>query len=279
MNGYVFLNIEDFCVAWETYCGRLISVEESMSQGIIPMSSWMASLIKRNDVNWLHNEIIMENIRQLHFSSEISRLQGMYFFEDESTAIRASEEWHDGRFNLNNLVEVEFSPDSTITKVDHNWIYDNMRNTIDSANESNTEWIHKYWRGETTGRSPLWELLVKGKAKVLGTELRSRAYETIRNRQPRTLGLLEISRVGWELGSHYGHIVAWLVENPSESYFEIQYAYDERDKDNEDFIKKLQQYEGPRNTMDFNANTEFVSPDLRSEFFKFDVFDEAMFSV
>ena len=205
MNGYVFLNTDDFCVAWEAYCGRLISVEESSSQGRTPMSSWMASLIKKNDVIWLHNEMIMETIRQAHFPSQISRLRGMYFFEDKETAIRASEEWHDGRFNLNNLAEVEFSPDSTITKVDHNWIYDNMRNAIDPTNESDTEWIYKYWRGETTERSPLWELLVKGKAQsVVGTGLRNRAYEAIRNKQPRTLGLLEISRVGWELDSHFG---------------------------------------------------------------------------
>ena len=61
-------------------------------------------------------------------------------------------------------------------------------------------------------------------------------------------------------------------------FFEIQYASDQRDADNEEFIEKFRQYQGLKNTRDLNVNTELVNPDLRSEFFKFTVSDEAMFS-
>ena len=268
MNKYVFLDIDDFAVAWEVYCGRLISVEESSVDGRIPMSSWMTSRVKK-DRNWLHNEMIMENIRRTYYPSQISRLRGMYFFEDKETAIRASLEWNDGRFKPDRLAEVEFLSGSTITKVDHNWIFDNMNNVINPSNQSDMEWIHKYWQGKTVGREPLWELLVMGKAMILGTELRTKAYETIAQRQPKALGLLEISRIAWDLGYNFGHVATWLVKDPAEPFFEIQYGHDENDANNDEFIKKFHQYQGVKNTRDLNVNSELASLDLRSEFFQF----------
>jgi len=276
MNGLVFLNINDFVVAWEVYCGRMISVDLSSSEGQTPLSSWIASVIKKKGINWLHNELIMESIRQEYFPSKISRLRGMYFFEDKKTAISASKEWKDGHFNLDYLAEVEFLSESSTTKVDHNWIVEKMNNRIDPDNRSDTEWIHKYWKGEKSNRSPLWELLVKGRAVVLGSELRKKAYETIQSKQLGTLGLLEVSRVAWGFGSHLGHIAAWLVKDPSNSYLEIKYAYDFRDANDEKFLEKFEKYQGAKNTKDLNAHTELVSPDLRNEFLKFNISDEGI---
>jgi|SRR5579883_3014365 len=266
MEGYVFLDIDNLAVAWETYCGRLVSVEESSSNGRIPMSSWFASRIQQ-DRTWLRNEAIMEMTRRINYPSQISRLRGMYFFEDKRTAIRASLEWNGRRFKLDRLAKVKFSSDSKITKVDHNWILDNMENHIDHNNQP--EWIHQYWQGKTTGRKPFWELIVKGKAVILETELQKKAYETIRQKQPSTLRLLEISRIAWDMGYHFGHIAAWLVKEPSNSFFEIKYTFDANDANDDEFINKFHQYQGPKNIQDLNASEDIFKPDLRNEFFQF----------
>lgn len=213
MKGYVFLNIDSFVVAWEVHCGILISTNETITNSVRPMSVFEASKFRKNHVMWYENELIIDEIRKQNHPSKISRLTGMYFLEDRESALRVTKDprWEDKYFDEEFLSEVDLLPSGEITKVDTNWIFENnvMKKHID---KNNMEWIDKYWKGEPMPtQTPLWELIMEGSAVILNESLKTKSFEIIKNRQPKTLPLLEKSRIERQRGSQYGHIVSWVM--------------------------------------------------------------------
>jgi hypothetical protein len=125
-------------------------------------------------------------------------------------------------------------------------------------------WIPKYLQGEPCNESPLWELLVDGRAFILGTRVRQLAYETVKWTWPRSLGLLELSRIAVELNSDLGLIWPMLIREGNT--FSLRLYPNFRDAKDTKFLEKLSKYSGPKNTADLNLATDLVLPDL-SEYF------------
>jgi hypothetical protein len=74
----------------------------------------------------------------------------------------------------------------------------------------------RYLAGDAFDAEPLWELVVDGRANIYGTELRETAYEIVKATWPRSLALLELARLGPELGSDIGIITAMVIGKPGE---------------------------------------------------------------
>lgn len=70
-------------------------------------------------------------------------------------------------------------------------------------------WMHAYFSGQATA-APVWELVVEGQALILGTDLRERAYATVKKTWPQSLAVLELARLAVEVGSDLGAITAML---------------------------------------------------------------------
>jgi hypothetical protein len=74
-------------------------------------------------------------------------------------------------------------------------------------------WTNKrYWSGERT-RTPLIECLLTGRFYILGTEVRKRAYETIKRVNPNGLAMLELSRLAVEFDSDLGSVSPWIKKD------------------------------------------------------------------
>ena len=69
---------------------------------------------------------------------------------------------------------------------------------------------------------------------VLGTELRQRAYETIKREFPRRLALLEIARLAAWAESDLGNIRAWLHDEGDN--VALHYLMDMRDANDPKFL-------------------------------------------
>src|SRR5260370_34138307 len=117
-------------------------------------------------------EMALENIRRSTFAAKVSRLSGLYLFEDEASARDAGQRWG-GNFRDEHLAEIEVVGEPAVSRYDSEWI----TNKMVSADSS---WMSSYLPGSPMGQTPLWEFLVEGRGFVLGTRVRERAYDTVK---------------------------------------------------------------------------------------------------
>lgn len=254
MNVFAFLNVDIPWIAWLVYRGAMVS-PKAMRQQVL--SVWHAKYLidaarAGQSLPYFARELEIERARQRSFPNAVSRLSGLYFFEDVRSARRAGQAW-DGDFREEHLAEIQILEATATSKYDSEWISTEMT----SADRS---WIPNYLSGRARSDDPLWELLIEGRGLVLGTEVRQRACETVKRSWPKSLGLLELSRVAVELGSDLGQIAPILTVNGGTATLALYLNF--RDAESTDFLDRLAAYDGPKNTADLNAQSELVLPDL-----------------
>lgn len=261
MRVFAFLNVDIPWIAWLVYRGEMVSPRAT---GERVLSVWHAKYLidaarAGHRLGRFRRELEIDGMRQRAFPTAVSRLSGLYFFEDIESARKAGTSW-DGTFREEHLAEVEVIESVAISRYDSEWISRHM----DSEDSS---WIPRYLAGQARNEDPLWELLVDGRGLVLGTEVRQRAYDTVKRVWPKSLGLLELSRVAVELHSDLGLIAPILTQDGNNAALKLYLNF--QDAKREDFLRKLAAFDGPKNTVDLNAQTDLVVPDLRGYFVQF----------
>jgi len=280
LRAFAFVDIGHPVVAWGAYRGVLVSANAEYLPPHCPISMMFAGIVLNNNHVRLHNELLIEKHRQIYFPHCNSRLTGMYFFEQLTTAENAYT-WG-GHFSAEYLAEFEISPSSSFSRHDANWITHAPLER--NGKIKNEDWISKYWSGEAfPNKPPVWELIIQGRAVILGTELRNRAYMNISKNYPESVSILEVSRIAAHIGSDLGHVSAWGVRN-EEGYINLAFYLDMRDADNPEFLKRVGSYDGPRNYKDIAVGGDFFRvPDFREFSCEFlvseSVSDEFLFSV
>jgi hypothetical protein len=240
-NAYVFLNIDDPVCAWCACRGVLVPASiHGHDQGFI--SSWSAGVMRAADPARLSRELILEAIRSKRFPQRVSRLSGMYCFLDIDSARRAASVWGTGRrgthFRSENLAEIYLEGGTRRDRLDSNWITYADRGTGGFLKLDDLQWIENYWSGEPyPEKSPIWETVFDGRMNILGTDLRTQAYERIKSEFPDSLGVLEIARQAAWIGSELGDACAWLTED--ENSYQAHYLLNWKDAANPLFIAKL----------------------------------------
>ena len=258
MKAFAFLNVERPWIAWLVYRGEMVSPKASNTQAL---SVWHASHLINARAGqraaYYNAEKTLENVRRSSFPSKVGRLSGLYLFEDEASARDAGRRWDGKNFREEHLAEVEVVGEPTVSRYDSEWITSKMRSTDPS-------WMVSYLSGSPMGERPLWELLVEGRGLVLGTSVRERAYDTVKRKWPQSLALLELSRVAVELNSDLGLILPFLTVEADRIRLALYMNF--ADATDPDFLDRLSKYDGPKNTLDLNASSDLVRPDLREYF-------------
>jgi hypothetical protein len=188
-------------------------------------------------------------------------LSGLYFFEDVDSARSAGQRW-DGNFREEHLAEIEIVGEPLVSRYDSEWITRNIGSTDSS-------WMSSYLSGCQMDTNPLWELLVEGRGFILGTRIREHAYDTVRRTWPRSLGLLELSRVAVELSSELGLICPFLTVESGRVHLTLQLSF--ADAQDPGFLDRLSRYHGPKHTADLNASADLVFPNLSDHFVEFTI--------
>ena len=261
MKAFAFLNVDIPWIAWLVYRGEMVSPQATNTQAL---SVWHASYLldaarTGRRTAYYRAEMALENIRRSTFPAKVSRLSGLYLFEDEASARDAGQRWPE-KFHDEHLAEIEIVGEPAVSRYDSEWI----TNKMGSADSS---WMSSYLSGSPMGQTPLWEFLVQGRGFVLGTCVRERAYDTVKRAWPRSLGLLELSRVAVELDSDLGLICPFLMVEAGRLRLTIHINF--VDANDPGFLSRCSNYSGPKNTADFNASVDLVPPDLREYFVEF----------
>lgn len=261
-DAWVFLNARHPLCAWATYRGSLVC--PPAEPGLL--SVWSAALLARDNTEQLGREFALENVRRQHYEHLVSRLRGMFCFLDLESAERALT-WG-GYFRPENLTELNLSEAGPRRdRFDAQWLGKAVVN--EQGHVADLEWAHQYWRGEPcdTG-TPIWETLVDGRAIVLGTAIRERAYSIIKQAAPDSLMLLEIARLAAWIGSDLGNVFAILKEEGDDLV--LDFRMDMKDANDPIFLAKLDQLiKGghPVNSKDMQPHIAAESfgktPDLR----------------
>jgi len=185
---YAYLNINHPIVAWEVAIGRIRSAcDLGMETENFGISLWQYNLL-RNAKNGVSkrflNELKLEKTRQKYAPNSVSRLRGVYFFESENDAHAAVERWGIPQ-NKKFISAVNFSANKT-TRVDSEWITSYLLS-------EESDWMHRYWSGETLGVKPLTEVLASGIGIVQNTALREAAYRRVLEATPEATPLLAMA--------------------------------------------------------------------------------------
>jgi hypothetical protein len=200
-----------------------------------------AAMMRAGSRARLNNELAIESIRRQRHAGRVSRLRGMYCFLDAESAQRAAALWGSFRnhFRPEFLAELHLQATSRGDRLDSNWITYAKRDENRFLLASELEQFDRYWRGEEfPGKVPIWETIIEGRMVVLGTELRDRAYEAIKQQFPRTLAFLEIARLAAWVGSDLGNVRAWLQDEGDN--VALHYLMDMREANDPAFLKKLE---------------------------------------
>ncbi|MNK04556.1 hypothetical protein D3C87_224250 [compost metagenome] len=179
-------------VAWEVAIGRIKSSCD-ITRDTYGTSVWMYSQLRRLARTGLTpqfiNEMKLELVRLKVNPSAVSRLTGVYFFENESDAYTALDRWNiPGKKKY--ISQVNFSANN-ITRVDSEWITSYMRSTDEQ------EWMVSYWSGEVQGVKPLTEVLASGIGMVGNNALRQEATRRIYEQHLTSSPLLSMACCGY----------------------------------------------------------------------------------
>jgi hypothetical protein len=194
---YAYLNIDNPIVAWEVAIGRIRSAcDLGLDQHNFGISLWQYNLLKKYTEQGLSNrfanELKLELIRKQRFEGCVSRLRGVYFFDSEEDAHAAVERW--GIPNKRKFIAPVTFSEKNATRVDSEWI-------TSFLGSEETDWMEKYWSGETLGSRPLTEVLASGIGFVQNLPLRREAYQRVIDRFPESTPLLAIACCGFHYSS------------------------------------------------------------------------------
>ncbi len=171
---WAILDTRNPLVAWETAIGRIASSRYG-GHDTLGVSLRLYNLLRQCEKGdsqrqqIVRQEVRLENVRRAHFAEKVSRLEGVFLFEDADTASRALDRW-DWNDRSPFLSELGFKHEK-VTRVDSEWI---TRFLGDPS--ADPGWMHRYWSGEMTSE-PIPELISTGIGTIWSSELRQRSFD------------------------------------------------------------------------------------------------------
>lgn len=238
--GFIYLDIEHPVVAWNVYRGVLLARESIWKQhGHGAISMRVAGMFDSNDSTRMQSELAIDAIRATEFPSAVSRLSGLFVFDEVESALGAEQVAWGGHINSEYLTDVGISYRNA-TRLDANWITQMLN--PDASLRSGWETLARaYWKGGPSREAPpIWELLIDGHATVWGTQLREQAYDVVKSRFPKSLGLLEESRIAAHLGFSLGHISSWLTKKGGRA--DLSFYFDNTSENDPCYLASVEEF-------------------------------------
>ena len=236
--GHVYLDHHYPPILWNIVRGGFDSVDllpEGEREFAISVS--LASMIQNSSASRLEAELSLELVRMAVAPSSVSRLRGIFVFNDLDSISRiwTSNKWG-GHFIDEYLADVGVYARRT-TKVDAAWISD----IISEQGKLLPGWREaavSYWSGiAKIEAAPIWEILVEGSCCIRSMHSKEAALKEISAIWPNSLGLLMHSMNCYGVGSQDGQSFPGLVG--SDSDISLNYYLRMVDSLDPQFIEKV----------------------------------------
>ncbi len=255
-NAWAYLNISHPICAWATYRGALLPTPDEAGFVSLWVASALAAGEKRAD--WLMTEMQLEGWRVAYFPELVSRLKGFYVFTDLSSAERALT-WSGRHFRPQFLAELHvIGGVANARRFDANWI-----TAAGDGKDLPNDWMGRYWAGIPYPQdNPIWEVLAKKPAYIMGTELRELAYECLKANAANSLLLAETSRIAAWIGSSLGNCSCFLRSTQGDEWIHGEFLMDMRDATNPAVLAAMKAEIDAGHPVRARHLTDLVTPDL-----------------
>lgn len=261
--GYVYLDLDHPLVAWNTARGVYCSVDcLAKGERESALSLSMANMMRGFTGARLKSEMAIELIRTKFFPEHVSRLRGVFVFDEIDSISRL---WYGGEwgahFQDNYMTDVGVSANKSC-RLDANWIKDIM----DESGNLKSNWLEcarNYWRGAPhPTKPPIWERIVEGWVTIWGTDIKKRALNEISKYWPKSLKLLEYSSNAATIQSNDGVATAFLTTE--EDHINIEFYIRMIDAKNKSTFERMDEHfqTYPEKRAVFNAEPILFLPDL-----------------
>ena len=260
---HIYLNHHYPPVQWNIVRGIFCSpscLEESKNHGLLSIS--MASMLSNETSERLISELWLDEIRRKHYPNHVSRLNGIFVFDDlESLAqLWENNNWG-GHFQDEYLADVGVWADKS-SRVDSNWIADIIGN--DGKLLLGCEKAaHNYWQGISyPNKNPIWERIVEGHITIWSMNSKLEALKDIEAIWPQSLNILRYAVLCANYGSLDGQIFPIVLTK--ETQIELGYYLRFVQANDLEFLNKLNKYieQNPRFDCGIRSDGENLLPDL-----------------
>lgn len=238
--GFAYLDYDNLTVSWNIARG-VFSTPTTLPEfheRHIYITTMMAGMLSEIGFRRLHAELAIERIRVKYFPNCVSRLSGIFVFDEIESIVRFWEVNNWGRhFKDEYLSDVGVAANRS-TRVDSNWI----GQIIDADCNLKRFWrssAYQYWAGVPYPyANPIWERIVDGYISVWDKTIRLKAFQNIEAVWPDSIYLLCVSALCAHNNSHDGQIFPFL-SNDINGKLKIAYSMRMNDLSNHDFVEKI----------------------------------------
>lgn len=248
---------------WNIVRGAFCSpscLEESKNHGLISIS--MASMLLNEKPDRLVSELWLEEIRRLNYPENVSRLNGIFVFDDLDSIAQLWENnnWG-GHFQDEYLADVGVFANKS-SRVDSNWIAD----IISSDGKLLDGWekaAHSYWQGNPhPNKKPIWERIIEGHITVWSMRSKLEALKEIEAIWPQALNILRYAELCAGYGSLDGQTFPIILTK--EDRIELIYCIRLVQAMDEKFIYSLNEFieKNPHLNCTIHCKGENTIPDL-----------------
>lgn len=269
IEGFAYIDISNPMAAWNVVRGAIFSPSclPKIDERRGSISFAMAGLLGSSDAKRIKCEFRLENFRATRFPNTVSRLTGIFIFDDVDSVARTWEEdpWGE-HFHDDYLTDVGVSADRSV-RVDAQWI-SKMMSAEHQLVQGWQEMAERYWSGEPANETPIFERIVEGWVAIWGLDLKRRAQQEIRDFWPNSLQLLSYCVNASSIGSCDGAIIPYVTRNGN--CVDVKYYLRLVDAKNPEFCEQLRKFLTSRDPKicRYNAGDDFVLPDFSTYNFR-----------
>jgi len=261
---HVYLDHHYPPVQWNIVRGAFCSpscLEESKTHGLLSIS--MASMLSSDTSERMISELWIEEVRREHYPDNVSRLRGIFVFDDLDSLAQLWENNNWGEhFQDEYLADVGVAANKS-SRLDSNWISEIINNEgklMSCWNEA----AHGYWQGlPHPNKPPVWERIVEGHITVWSMSSKQEALKEIESIWPQSLNLLRYAVQCAGYGSVDGQ--TFPIMSIKEDRIELMYCLRLVQRGDQEFIAGLNKFiEGnPKLDCEIHCEGEERVPDLR----------------
>jgi len=239
--GHIYLDHHYPPVLWNIVRGGFDSIDQLPdNEKDFAISVSLSSMLQNTSANRLKAELSLECVRMAVASNSVSRLRGIFVFNDIESISRIWDynKWG-GHFTDEYLADVGVWAKKA-TRVDAAWIDDIISNQGALLPNWESAAIN-YWSGRPKSKTtPIWEVIVEGRFCIWSMHSKEEALKEITALWPNSLGLLMHSMNCFGLGSQDGQCFAGITgDKTGVSLNHYLRMVDSKEKEFVDEIAKL----------------------------------------
>lgn len=211
----------------------------------------------------LVSEMWLEEVRREHYPENVSRLNGIFVFDDLDSLAQLwdNNNWGE-HFQDEYLADVGVSADKS-SRVDSNWIADIIGHD-GKLLHGWEEAAHNYWQGaQYPNKNPVWERIIEGHITVWSMDSKLEALKDIEAIWPQSLNILRYAVLCAGYGSLDGQTFPIVLTK--EDRIELVYCLRLVQRGDHEFIDSLNEFieNNPHFNCGIHCKGEELMPDLR----------------